>query len=295
MKKLLLLALVGAVLLSAAPVLAEDGFYVVGVRLTPGTKITSLPYIINANAPGYYYLTGNLSSGGLIGIMINADNVTLDLMGFALTGPSNNLGSGIMIIGNNVEVRNGTIRGWAGAVSTGEGNNRRIIGVRAIGNTNGINLSLNGSGNLIKGCTAIQGSFGSGQGLVITGSGTISGCTVMNFTPGNSHGNIHIGLGGTASDNLVLNCTGVGIRAVGPTTISHNSVTNCTTGIDASGGGSLIGNAVATYSGQTALHFNGTPVVADQNSFYLDPGATFSSGTFAGTWGLNGGGPPPPP
>jgi hypothetical protein len=116
----------------------------------------------------------------------------------------------------------------------------------------------------------------------------------MGFSPDVSTlGQIYVASGGTASDNLVMDGN-AGIRANGPTTIIHNSVRNCTTGIDARGGGSLIGNAVAAYIGQTALHFdsNGVnPVVADQNSFYLNS-ATFSSGTFLGKWGLNGGGPP---
>jgi hypothetical protein len=49
------------------------------VRL-PGTPISSLPYTINA--PGSYYVTRNLSAVSGNGITINADDVTLDLMGF---------------------------------------------------------------------------------------------------------------------------------------------------------------------------------------------------------------------
>jgi hypothetical protein len=49
MKRLLLIALVGVVLLSAVPVWADDGFYVIASgRQTPGTKITRLPYTITA-------------------------------------------------------------------------------------------------------------------------------------------------------------------------------------------------------------------------------------------------------
>jgi hypothetical protein len=80
-----------------------------------GTKITSLPHTIST--PGYYYLTGNLSHGGSTGIVINTDNVTLDLMGFALayTGTSSDYSYnyGIWMDGRkNVEVRNGTLLGW---------------------------------------------------------------------------------------------------------------------------------------------------------------------------------------
>lgn len=54
MKRFLwLLAVAGLVLLSATPLPAQD-FYVVATRYNPGTPITSLPYTIPANAPGYY-------------------------------------------------------------------------------------------------------------------------------------------------------------------------------------------------------------------------------------------------
>ena len=59
-RTLWLLACLGALLLSAAPVPADDGFYVIAAgQPSVGTKITSLPYTIST--PGYYYLTGNLS------------------------------------------------------------------------------------------------------------------------------------------------------------------------------------------------------------------------------------------
>ena len=58
-RKLWLLALVAAVLLSAAPVLADDGFYVIAGGGKPvGKAITSLPCTINDS--GMYYLDRNL-------------------------------------------------------------------------------------------------------------------------------------------------------------------------------------------------------------------------------------------
>ena len=91
---------------------------------------------------------------------------------------------------------------------------------------------------------------------------------------------------------MVLNCTATGIRSgsVGKSTLINNSVINCTNGIDTSGGGSIIANAVAaTASGQNDLIFGGTnPVVADQNSFYTAAGATYYTGGFFGHWGKNG-------
>jgi hypothetical protein len=289
MKKLLLIGFLGALLLSAAPVLADDGFYVIGGRYTPGTKISSLPYTITI--PGYYYLTGNLYYSGGTGITVNADNVTIDLMGFTLTGTT--LGYGVNMNGRNkVEVRNGTMRGWFVAVDehSDSGSQHRVIGVRAIGM---FGIHLHGTNHLIKGCTALQANPAVGSGLTILGTGTISGCTAMNFTYDgqNSYTGYGIAVGSaTVSDNVVLGCTGAGaygIIASGPTTISRNSVINCTTGIDAGGGGSLIGNVVVANIGQTGIvpNTSSTANVLDQNSV-VGAGTHYGSG---GVRGLNGG------
>ena len=52
-------------------------------QVDPRTPISSLPYTING--PGSYYVTGNLSSTE-DGIIIQSSGVTVDLMGFSLTG-----------------------------------------------------------------------------------------------------------------------------------------------------------------------------------------------------------------
>lgn len=286
MKRLVLLALIGAILLNATPVLADDGFYVVPVRVTPGTAITSLPCPINAS--GYYYLTRNLTSTGSNGITVNADNVTIDLMGFALSGPPNGLAEGITIAANNVEVRNGTVTSWYNGIyySSG-GSNCRAIGVRAVGNRNGIQL---GESSLIKGCTASPGNDTTGTGLRLA-SGDISGCTVMDFYPNDSYdAQIYVIFGDRASDNLVLNCGSTGIRSQVGAVVTGNVVINCKNGIDLSGGGSLVANAIQANSGQTAYIFDSAgvnPVVGDQNACYLATGATHYTGIRTGVWVFN--------
>ena len=284
MKRLWLLALVGAILLNATPVLADDGFYVIPVRATPGTRIDRLPYTITA--PGYYYLTRNLTSSGSDGITVNVANVTIDLMGFNLRGPANNSYAGIIILGQNVEVRNGTVSGWANGISSGSGGSR-AIGVRAVENTYGIILSNDA---LIKGCTASPGSTITGYGLGVI-SGSITGCTVMDFFPTDSTLGQILFSGGGASGNLVLNCNSTGIKsASGSATVKDNVVINCKNGIDMGGGGSLVANSVFANSGQTAFIFNSTganPVVGDQNSCYLESDAIHYTGIRTGVWALN--------
>ena len=128
------LTLIGLLVLSAAPVWADGDFYVVAVGGGVGTKITSLPKTINT--PGFYYLTSNLSySGTSDGITVESDDVTIDLMGFELKGPTSGSSSarGIRIGSatalNNVEVRNGCLTGWFyNLINAGTKGSRRIPG-----------------------------------------------------------------------------------------------------------------------------------------------------------------------
>jgi len=293
-KRLLwLLALLGALLLSAAQLPADDGFYVIAGRPAVGTRITSLPYEIKTS--GYYYLAGNLSYAGVNdAITVSVDNVTLDLMGFALIGPgSSNAGSGVLIKTNNVEVRNGTITGFFTGVYGQNGSyldaiGNRVIGVRGHGNLNGI--LLGGYNHLIKGCSVSPGTLvsqNSSYGLFLT-VGTISGCTASGFNTSA----IEIGYG-TVSDNVVLNCPGIGIYGLANASILHNQVSNCATGIDGSAGGSIIGNVVYTTSGNHGIVLSTDPKISipnilDQNNVSGD-GARYDSGNPGTVWGLNGG------
>ena len=83
-------------------------------EVEPRIPISSVPYTIDT--PGSYYLTGNLVADvNVNGITIDADSVTLDLMGFSLIGPESASGYGIYINDrDNIEIRNGTIAGFGG-------------------------------------------------------------------------------------------------------------------------------------------------------------------------------------
>ncbi|MFZ5453193.1 MAG: hypothetical protein ACOZF2_15145 [Thermodesulfobacteriota bacterium] len=278
-----LLALLAALLLCAAPVPAADGLLVVGGHPAMGTRITSLPYTISV--PGHYFISRNLSYTGGHGITVNSSNVTLDLMGFTVTGP--NVSSsyvGVIIHNqNNVEVRNGTLTGWyMGVQEDGGGDNHQIIGIRAAGNRIGIYLT--GTRHLIKGCTAFPGSYGSTIGLLISGTGAISGCTVRSFDIGISI------YEGTVSSNVVSDCA-IGINANGNTMINYNQVSSCSSGINGTGGGSIVGNTVFIGSDQTGIvpaPVGGTPNLVDQNNA-SGPGTRYGPGCGNTVWGANGG------
>ena len=69
-------------------------------EVEPRTPISSLPYTISDS--GSYYVTGNLISTES-GIIIDANDVTIDLAGFALKG-SGGLTSGVFVMGRTKEI-----------------------------------------------------------------------------------------------------------------------------------------------------------------------------------------------
>ena len=110
--------LIAAFLVGVNTVWAQEFYVIAGGGPPVGTKITSLPFTISY--PGFYFLGGNLTYSGTSGgaITIAADNVTLDLMGFSLTGPGASSSTiGVSMSGRTgVEVRNGTVSGFATGV-----------------------------------------------------------------------------------------------------------------------------------------------------------------------------------
>jgi parallel beta-helix repeat protein len=201
MKRLWLLTLLGAVLLSGTAARADGDFYVVG-NGSVGTKITSVPYIINQ--PGFYFFTRDLTyTGSSHAIIVNVDNVTIDLMGFSLSyNGTNSGGFGVyMYERNNVEVRNGTVRNFSGdgIGEYGSGANHRVVNVRVFNNSQGIRLYS--SNNLVKDCTAANNLH---SGIWI-GSGNVIGCVAFNNESGIANygpGNV---LNNSAYNNTAMN------------------------------------------------------------------------------------------
>jgi parallel beta-helix repeat protein len=166
MKKKLLLLLCAWALLKGAT-LAQADFYVIGAPAGVGTRISTVPCTLTT--PGFYYLDRNLTSTGN-GIIVDADDVTIDLMGFTL-GSSGALDSqGIVINGRkNVEIRNGTVRGFnADCIHDAlGGESYRIINLRL--ENNGIRgIYLLGQYHLIQNCN-ITNNGNSGIGLNASG------------------------------------------------------------------------------------------------------------------------------
>jgi len=172
MKTLMLRVLIfGLCLGPAISLLAQD----------PRTPISSLPYKITAQ--GSYYLTANLTAtGSTSGITISADNVTLDLNGFALVGGGSGSVTGINVPAaqKNILIRNGTVRGWTnGGINASNATNSAIQGIRLSNNTapsiffSIAGLSV-GNGSTVKDCFVAQNS--NSNGISVGNACTVSGC-----------------------------------------------------------------------------------------------------------------------
>lgn len=88
-------------------------------EVEPRRVLNTLPgdptHVVVVSEPGSYYLTADIVGvPNKRGIAIAADDVVIDLNGFALRGPSNLSEVGIVAIGQreNITIRNGTIRDW---------------------------------------------------------------------------------------------------------------------------------------------------------------------------------------
>ena len=208
----------------------------------------SLPYTISQ--PGSYYLAGNITAAANTnGIIISADNVTLDLNGFALIGGGGGSGTGITSNGQNARIVNGVIRGWAsngvaainstfeelrlwsnGGKGLAVGGGSRIKNCVAAGN-GGYGFSLSDSGSIID--SVAYGN--SGIGIVAGGGCLIKNCVAT----GNGGGGCSVSSSNSSVvDSVASNNSGIGINidAAYGCTVVHCAVSgNTAQGIQGSG------------------------------------------------------------
>ena len=158
-------------------------------QLEPRMPISSLP--TNITQGGSYYLTANLASTDN-GIIISTNNVTLDMMGFTISGDRGISDYGVEIKGTtnqpleNITVRNGGIRNFGSGVWAKGMNNSRIEHLIISGNS-GTGLFMNGAddflcnGNMVNDCTINNND---GYGISFYGytgqcnDNTMTACTI---------------------------------------------------------------------------------------------------------------------
>lgn len=160
----------------------------------------ALPFTISQ--PGSYYFTANVTAtGSIAGIIVAADDVTIDLNGFALTGGGGGTARGINVPAaqKNLAIRNGIVRGWAGGgVRADLATDSVLEKLRASGNSGGLGGAalLVGNGSLIKDCVASNNP-------TTNGFKTFSGTTIIGCTA-SSNGSSGFFLGGTCT---ISECT----------------------------------------------------------------------------------------
>jgi len=161
-------------------------------QVEPRTPISALPYTITSS--GSYYLVSDLNSS-TDGIIVNADYVTIDLMGYSIIGSGSGSYSGVTMSGRkSVEIRNGVIRNFGshGIYEAGTGISHRIINIRVSGN-GGSGIQIAAYNALIVKCTA---SDNGDIGLTLF-SGSILDST--------SYNNVGDGIY-TAHNSKIINC-----------------------------------------------------------------------------------------
>ncbi len=211
-------------------------------QVQPRTPVQTLAgdatalYVISQ--PGSYYLTANLTGvSGKDGILINTDNVTVDLNGFALIGvPGSKVG--IRSVGGerNTVVRNGSIRGWGltgieictfnGLVDSISSANNGLNGITACvavvkncaaRENFGDGIRVDGPGSILDSLASDNG----GDGLNLVGGSLIDRCISRN----NGGAGVKATFENAITNSTLTNNGGGGVRAeVGPVLIAHNQI-----------------------------------------------------------------------
>ena len=192
-------------------------------------------YIIDEQ--GSYYFTGNITltlNSNTDGIVIDANNVSLDLNGYTLNG-SNVGDDGIMVLGDqdNIIIKNGIVENWDGEGVNGLNADQSIFVDLMVRNNGGDGL-VTDFNCLIYRCV---GEGNGEDGLEIDDGGVIFNSTANN----NGDNGIQCSEGG-----LVINCTSFENEEDGIDAGSGSKVENCNSyqngsfGFDMGTGGQVI-------------------------------------------------------
>lgn len=250
--------------------------------------------------PGSYRLTGSLTlpNADTTGIRILADDVSIDLNGFAITGPTTcsgdpsegarsctsepsdpaNPGFGIQAIDlappnqsqDRVSVRNGVIRG-TGGVGVYLGNQALVSDLR-VSQTTAIGITV-GSFSVVRNSTANQ----SGGGIQTGDSSVVEGCTANE----NASDGITTNSGSTVRGSTAMNNSRFGIYAFDVTTVTQSTaLSNGEDGIVGTAGNSIT-NSSSSFNGGVGISCSNGCVVTG-NSVRTNTSFGFSGSTNTG-------------
>jgi hypothetical protein len=204
-----------------------------------GCQGRKLPIVVDR--PGSYRLCRDLvvTDANTTAILVNADDVTIDLDGHTISGPSA-VGSGVGISAgsqSNLTVLNGTVRGM-GASGIVAGRHARIQGVKAIGN-GGYGIEV-GTVGLLTGNLASE-----------NGRSGLSGQEYTSFKDNVAHANAHTGIATGCACSVIGNLTtnnGVNGISTGGWTACVNNTAAGNAQDQLSGCGDIKGSNVCNYA-----------------------------------------------
>ncbi|MEO1084455.1 MAG: right-handed parallel beta-helix repeat-containing protein [Acidobacteriota bacterium] len=258
-----------AALLAFAPAaFAVDGVIEINqtAALAGGVSAGDTPgYPVTISESGSYRLTGNLTVTGstsLEGIDVTTAGVTIDLNGFAITGPGSGTGHGIFgdINAQRVTVLNGSVTKMGGEGIWLFGAGSQIRGVKVFEN-GGVGVRM-GNQSLVESCSAWDNGE---DGLLVSEGGIIrdstaerngreglvggAGCVLVNNTTLNNDSDGIVGtVGCLIKANTSRGNTGFGL--VLPTGGGFgNNIFSGNTGGDISGGAKEIGSNICDGGG----------------------------------------------
>jgi hypothetical protein len=245
-----ILGFVLTLLLLPACVFAVDG--VVLINQSSVMAAGGFPYVISQ--PGSYRLSGNLTvpDANTTAIFMNNDNISLDLNGFSILGPTVCIGAPVTSCGppgtgigvdfgsrRNISVRNGTVRGMGARGIAGSG------GGSSGGQVENIHADSNSQ-------VGIELSYGKVTASTATGNGFdgISGInSVMTGNTATLNGRAGIiALHSTVSGNVTTRNGQAGISA-SHSTVSGNTSNLNADGIDVSCPSLILGNTAVDNTG----------------------------------------------
>lgn len=210
--------------------------------------------LFKINAPGSYYLTGNIIGvTGKHGIEIATNDVTIDLNGFALIGVAGTLdGVATPLTRLNITVRNGTVRSWSG---------------------DGVELEAVDGGRV----EAVLASANTGGGIRTGVAFTITNCS--------SHANTGLGIA-TDFGSTISHCSAYNNGLSGITTESSCTVTNCVARDNGQHGivvlsGSLVQGCTTLFNSVHGLSCSGSNVILSNNMANNGLNGTTGAGIFA--------------
>jgi hypothetical protein len=249
-------------------------------QIEPRTPISSLPFTITA--PGSYYVTSNLVGvAGSGGITIRTNNVTIDLNGFTLFGPSSGtFDDGITPNGSwsNIVIRNGKLSGWTRS-GIGAGTLAHCIVEDVISSENRLSGIVVGDSSIVQRCSARRNGLSttSQSGIWVGDGAMVSDCTVSGHDGPDS-----IGIRAD-SRGVIRNCTVIENNSTNGSGISINSygvIVNCV--VTSNRGGT---NNLGIYAGVNSQVKNcivsinsGDGIVSFDNSYIVENECTGNSG-----------------